>query len=95
MPIKDTVSLKTRGESSIGFTISKSVKKKLNLKFGDVVQIKIYHIYKGENEGELENVNFPAQIIKISKTTMGVTVKKDIVTQFNLVAGDVIGVEIN
>ncbi|MFX1568983.1 MAG: hypothetical protein ACFFCV_11530 [Promethearchaeota archaeon] len=95
MPVKDTVTLKTRGESSIGFTISKNVRKQLKLKFGDIVQIKIYHIIKGKNEGELENINFPAQIIKVSTTTMGVTVKKDIISQFELEADDIIGVEIN
>ena len=93
--MKDTVKLAARGDEGLGFTISSALKKALNTKIGDTLQIEIFKITRSSGETEFPNdLVFLKEISKTGKKSQGITVKIDIVRAYNLEKNDMIGVDI-
>ncbi len=92
--LKDTVSLSAQG-SSLRFTIVPAMRKDLELNFGDSIQIEIFKIIK-KGEPPLDVSEFMSRkVIKIGGSSIGASIKSNIIKRYQLKAGDEIGIEIN
>ncbi len=90
--MKDTVNITSIGRS-IGFTINPDLLSKLGIDLGDLAEIEIYEIVKGKDPRPI-SIFMSRKIITIGGGSKGVTIKNNIVKQFELKAGDMVGVDV-
>ena len=90
--MKDTVNITSIG-CSIGFTISPDLLSKLGIDLGDLVEFEIYEIIKGRDPRPI-SVFMSRKIITIGGGSKGVTIKTNVAKQFEIQAGDMVGVDV-
>ena len=91
--MKDTVKLSKMGDS-IGFTIRPVIITDLELKEEDSIQIEIFQIYRKGIVPLEVSVFFRRKIRGHGKGSLGVSIKKNLVSQFDLHPGMNIGIDI-
>ena len=87
--MRDTVTITSVGRSR-GFTINPDLLKKSELDLGELAEIEIYEIIKGDDPRPI-SVFMSRKIITIGGGSKGVTIKHNVVKQFKLKRGDIIG----
>lgn len=86
--VQDVVQLRLASGSdiSIRFLLTSAMIDALSLKVGDLVQVFILGIFKEPNEADSSPVNIPmvGRVIKIGGTSLGMTIKRNLVKRLEL-----------